>query len=350
VVRRHFPAVFACALAVLASCAPDRSCKGERECAREAAVAHPIRRAAAWADTLKKPVDSRMGPASAALVEYLNLDNTAQGFPEKPRTAVLSEDFLADIRAAIRELPPSVKRLLTDEFAGIYFVEDLGGTGYTEYIRDSAERPVGAFIVLDASVLGRRRANSWATWKENTPFIADATHALNARIEDDADDNRRNAMQYILLHELGHVASVNAKAHPAWDRSPDETIRAQDFPYFALSWRPERGTGRYASTFDSAFELRSRIVYYLKPGLPAADMQSVYTQLGATNFPTLYAATNPADDFAEAFANYVHVVLLKKPFEIRITENGREALRYMACWEEARCKGKREFLERELGR
>jgi hypothetical protein len=320
-------------------CAPD-----DRKCAYAAAIAHPMNRLDAWAGILKLPLEKRIGPAPAALVEHLTLDNIAMGFLQRPRAAELSRDFLADVRAALDELPPSVKRILGKDFGGIYFVEDLGGTGYSNYIRQDT-RPVGAYIVLDAGLLARASANEWATWKESTPFVPEATHGLEARIATESRDNRRNAIQYILLHELGHVLSVTARVHPSWTLAPKDVPPSEEFPYFRLSWRIDREKSRYQSIFDATFDQRASVVYYLGPKLRARDMAGVYRQLEATNFPTLYAATHPGDDFAEAFANYVHVVLLKKPFEIQLVEGGRTVKKYGACWQEKRCAEKRRMLE-----
>ncbi len=316
----------------------------DKACAFAAALAHPLRRIENWAEALKRPVDQRVASASASLVEYLALDNIANGFAERPRAATLSPEFLADVRAAIDELPAPVKRALGKDFAGLYFVEDLGGTGYTDYIFEG-KRAAGGFIVLDAGVLTKRRANEWATWKENTPFLPDPAFVLRARIAADANDNRRNAIQYILLHELGHVLSIGKPVHPSWAAAPKDVPQADEFEYFKLSWIIDRSRDRYVSLFDRTFSLREKVVYYQKPKLGGRDMRASYVQLEATNFATLYAATNPADDFAEAFANYVHVVLLKKPFEIALVEGGRTIKQYGPCWEEPRCAAKRRVIE-----
>ena len=78
-------------------------------------------------------------------------------------------------------------------------------------------------------------------------------------------------------------------------------------------------------------------------------MLATYGALERTNFATLYAATNPNDDFAESFASYVHTVLMAQPFAIEIHENGRLAKTFKACWSEARCAEKRRILEALLG-
>ncbi|MDQ3025463.1 MAG: hypothetical protein M3R58_03020 [Pseudomonadota bacterium] len=77
-------------------------------------------------------------------------------------------------------------------------------------------------------------------------------------------------------------------------------------------------------------------------------MPSIYEAVQRTSFSTLYAATHPADDFAEAFANYVHVILMKKPFDIRIERDGVPVKNFGACWDEPRCRSKKAFLDRLL--
>jgi hypothetical protein len=43
--------------------------------------------------------------------------------------------------------------------------------------------------------------------------------------------------------------------------------------------------------------------------------------------------------------NYVHTVLMKRPWEITIRHEGKVALTYKPCWQEARCAPKRRILE-----
>ena len=342
----------AAGLAVLVSCAASAAAEAEvpcpstdKECLLQFLRNHRANQAASWSDALARPVEQRFGPAPPMVVEALTLDNLVAGFTERPRSAQPDDAFLADFAAAFSGLPLPVRRALGRGFAGIYFVEDLGGTGFTNYVRDASGRNVGTYVVLDAGVLARRSANEWATWKENTPFKPAAGFSLRATIQQGAADNRRHAIQYILLHELGHAVSAGMRIHPDWSTRPREVREAEEYPYFRMSWRVDRLADRYESVFDRDFAQRKDVVYYLGPRLDARDMRSVYERLEKTNFATLYAATSPADDFAEAFANYVHVVMLKRPFEIALLEGDRVVQRYRPCWEEPRCAAKREILE-----
>lgn len=318
---------------------------GDKPCFVKFLNAQPARSAAFWKEALARPVADRMGPAPPGLVEYLRIDNLVNGYTEKPRASGLSGDFLADVRGAIADMPPAVQRVLSDTFAGLWFVDDLGGTGYTDMFRDGEDRPIGGFVVLDAAVLRKFTANAWATWKETTPFKPRDGWKLEARIEREGSDDRRGAIRYILLHELGHVLSINRDIHPRWDRAPKDVAASARFPFFSLSWTIDRKQDRYASLFDGAFLRRRSIVYYLGAKLEAGAMTDVYAALAKTNFPTLYAATSPGDDFAESFASYVHTVLMMRPWEITIRRDGKAAMTYRTCWEEPRCAAKRKILE-----
>ena len=311
-------------------------------CMRHALESHPARRLATWNELFARPLVERVEPAPAAIVEYVNWDNAAQGFAERPRSTQAPAAFVNEVKAALADLPQEVNLLFVDKVAGIFLVDELGGTGYGDIVTDDAGNAVGCFIVLDAGVLQRFTANEWATWKESTPFQPDGEWLLQARIERAAQDSRRNAIQYILLHELGHVLTVGSALHPPWTVPPKDAGDPQDFTFSKLSWRLDGN--RYVSLFDKDFTLRGDVAYYFGAKLPASRMDETYAQLAKTNFPSLYAATRPGDDFAEAFASYVHVVLLQRPWEITIWHGDELVRTFKACWDEPRCAEKRKVL------
>ena len=323
-------------------------CKsGEVKCAFEARGKSPVRNKSFWATALAKPLEQRVGAASSELLVYLNLDNIALGLPNRPHAAVIPVDFLRDMNDALAELPPQVKSLVAQKLVGIYLVKDLGGTGLTDYVHGGWFSRDAGFVVLDIDVLTKQSANAWATWKENTPFRADSAYKLEAQIENEAGDNRKNAIQYILLHELGHIISIGENVHPRWDGPPSSV---EKFPFAALSWKLDPADGKYVSRYDdSVLGERSKLRYYFGASLSAGRMTPLYTQLLETNFPTLYAATHPGDDFAESFVSYVHTVLQKRPWEIRLFSEGKLEKTITSCWDEKRCAEKRAILEQILG-
>jgi hypothetical protein len=314
----------------------------------EAAIAgSPVRTLGFWQHDLGRPLGERIEIAPAALVDYINLDNIRSGFPNRALPSTADAGFVLELQGVLKGLPAPVLRHLEHRLAGIYLADNIGGTGYTDIISDGEGRPAAGFIVLDPTALART-ANEWATWKESSPFIAVPGWALQASIEEGAGDSRRNAMEYILLHEIGHVLSIGSPLTPSWNLSP-YAVRARAYPFFHLSWQVLPDGSGYSTYYDNGFVRRKDLSYYVGARIPVSEAGAVYGDLWRTNFPTLYAATNPADDFAESFVNYVHVVMLKKPFVIVVSHDGRVVRRYGPCWAEARCQRKRAFVEHLLG-
>lgn len=333
-------------LAARADEAPAFDCPpGDRACMFRALDRDPVRRLSAWHGHFARPLLERVEPAPPALVRYLNLDNIANGYPERPRSANVDARFIADVQAALADLPRDVLLKFPPRLAGIFLVDSLGGTGYTDFIVDDAGQPAGGFVVLDAGVLGRHTANAWASWKEGTPFRPDPDWTIEAKIEHAGQDTRRSAIRYILLHELGHVLSIGGTVHPVWNVRPREVKDPEAYAFFWQSWRIDADRDAYVSIHDAAFRQRRNVAYYFGAKLDAIDMAPTYALLAKTNFPTLYAATAPGDDFAESFASYVHTVLMGRPWEIAIKRKGEVAYTFGLCWAEERCAEKRKLLE-----
>lgn len=341
---QRLAASVACALiAGLAAAADAPPCPpGDKACAVKAVHAHPAKQSTFWNAALARPLRERIGEAPPALVDFLVLDVVANDYPSKPLASRVDPAFLADVRRAFEGIPDPVKNLLEAKLAGIYFVDDIGGTGFTD---STADEKVG-FIVLDPTVLATQTANAWATWKDNTPFRPAADWRLETVIADRARDDRVHAIQFILLHEIGHVLSIGARVHPNWNQPPADATPGK-YPFFDLSWTVAEG--RYASKFDRVFPLRRDVRFYFGAKLDARDMRAVYDALEKTSFPTLYAATHPADDFAESFASYVHVAMMGRDHEVRLYRKGKLEKVVGPCWGEARCAYKRTALESALG-
>ena len=326
-----------------------QTCTGsERECAFAAGQNHVVKKIAFWQQTLKLPLAQRIGPAPPELIDLLRLDTIAQSIPSKPHAPTLTPEFISEVTSAFDELPQAVKNLLTTKLLGIYFIEDIGGTGFTDMVFDANGNPVAGFVVLDPSVLIKQKANDWATWKENTPFMPGPDFRLTAEIETASQNTRKNAIQYILLHELAHVISIGGTIHPMWNIAPKDVPSLSPYSFFQLSWSRSKDGNSYESLFDADFPQRKNIVYYFGARLAAGQMLHIYESLERTNFVTLYGATRPGDDFAEAFVTYVHTVLMKRPFAVRLYRGKTEVKVFEACWRQPRCAGKKKLLEKLL--
>ena len=314
-----------------------------RKAALEAQVkGHVIRRQVFWDEQLAKPLVKRMGPAPAALIDFLHLDNELQGWPNRPKAFVPDETLARDLESALTTMPIEIRRILERKLAGIYLVSDLGGSGYTDSVVDAGGNETRGFIVLDATVLSRK-ANEWATFKESSPYAADPGYAVEMEIEDEADDTRVGALRYILLHEAGHVIQIGRPEIPSFVRDLPKSFEAH--PFTELSWKM---SGEHPqSIFESLSEKRRKLIhYYASPDqkLPLLSARDDYQALLATNLPSPYAATNLYDDFAESVATYAHARLMKKPWVIRVLDHGEPVFELKPCWGQPRCAEKEEML------
>ena len=332
------------ALLVLVACESDSppECKTQA-CLIEQLYASPTRSLDFWQSRLQIPIRDRTGQAPDELIAYLQLDNRINGYPhDVTRTDSPAADEL--LRRFLGELPVPVQTLVGDKLAGIFVVNNLGSSGYTEQIHDSEGNPVAGVIVLDASLFSLS-GNNWATMKDASAFNSEPGFNLRNTIANPELDTPLEAIGFLLIHELAHVISIGEKFHPSWDKNLADFDLAQ-FPFAGLSWAIEGVPARYTSRFDADFKLRKRLVFYRTPQLDAWQLPEVIEQLKQTNFISLYAATSPEEDFAESFAVYVHSEMMGKPYKMELLVDGQVVDQLGSCFRD-RCQGKYELL-REL--
>lgn len=302
---------------------------------------HKARAASTWSALVEKDIRDRILPAPDIILDYIRKDNELQGYTERPRKPVLDPAFAADIVDAYAELPGIVKGHINDHVVAVFLVEELGGTAYAELLRDFETNTWG-FIVMDVGSLDKR-ANEWISWRENSPFATKGTYRIEAEIEEEGRDARKAAIQYILLHEVGHIVGVAKGAHPNWFvGGPPE-----QWPFTRLSWLTFVGGLQGTSRFDDTFTERSNVKYYTFEDAPltSGEIYEVYDHLLKTDFVSLYAATNMYDDFAETYAMYVHVVLQQRPWKVTIMKGGDKALEIRDTILAARCEAKKAYLD-----
>lgn len=296
-----------------------------------------------WEAMAGRPLLERFGPAPAQVTDYVCLVNEAMGYAERPVAIDVPPDFLADVRGAVALMPEVVKAMLARELLGVVFARGLGSSAITDIVVRPDGSVLGAVVALDYDAFAERSANGWATWKENTPFIARAGMTLQARIAAPEQDDRLHALQYLLLHEFGHVLTFGKNMIPDWWIDPQTMLDTEAYNFLALGWRVDEDK-RIVPLALNDFPLRGQVSYYSGARLDGALMADAYAALQESNFATLYAATNVYEDFAESFVTYVHTVLMGQPLEIVIRRDGDVLMRPPAYWGSARSAAKQDFM------
>jgi len=287
------------------------------------------------------PLEQRLAAAPPDLLAHLEHVN---GYPAQAITP--APDFCADVAQALAGLPEIVRLRLQDSFLGVYFVTNAGSSAATDIVVSPDGIFHGIAIILDIDAVASRSANDWASWRENMPFAA-GPHRATVRIAGDADNNRQNAIQFLLLHEIGHALSAGRGLIPDWWLPPAEIGAADSYAFLPISWQLDAASNAVPHP-RNRFPQREQLAYYSEPQLPDEAILPVYRQLLETDFFTLYASLSPDEDFAESFALYVHTELLQKPYFVRIYEDKRLLLQYASQWDEERFAAKRAVLRRLL--
>lgn len=303
---------------------------------------HKARSASTWSEFTRKGFKDRILPAPDIILDYLRKDNQLQDSTERPRKPEIDSEFVTDIVNAYLELPEAVRSHINEHVVAFFLVEELGGTAYAELLRDFANNKLG-FIVLDVGSLNKK-ANEWISWRENSPFDMKGSYIIQAEIESEINNLRKTAIQYILLHEVGHIVGVAKGAHPNWIAGG----HPKKWPFTRLSWITLKKGLQGKSVYDRIFPKRNKIKFYSfqKAFLTSEDIGETYDQLLKTNFVSLYASTNMYDDFAETYAMYVHVILQNRPLTIKILKEGTTVLLIKNPILQERCGSKKRYLDK----
>lgn len=242
----------------------------------------------------------------------------------KPRP--VPPDLVQDLREAVKGLPRPFARLFERHVCAVVLMHDAPMTGTLKPLADERTRSI---ILLDVDKLSLS-PNEWLVFKESSAFEAAEGRVIRGKMADAADDTRRVLMEFLLVHELGHVV----------DAAFPEHLLIDDFQ--SISW-PR----------DDAL-VKAPLVHYperkhLAP-LPDARVEAYYDLIAAGAFASPATASNAAEDFAESLATFTHTMMRGRPWELEVHRDGRLVRKLHTCWTEPRCSRKREIIELLLER
>ena len=300
-----------------------------------------------YRDGLDRAIEDKVSLGEPAIIDWQEHINRQFGQQVRPSPASLEHPLVPRIRAMLAALPPRIHRLASRHVVAVYLLENDWGTGTTEAVQDDQGRWRYGYIALNLSVL-ERTANAWGSWKERSAFQPDPPARIDMVLESEAADTVDGALRFIFLHELGHVLGLALGVHGFWDAEP-VPVETLDSPFVRLSWQPD-GSGKLVSRWRERFPVLSQLHFYSfgEATLKASEAADVYRALAQTDFPSLYAATNPYDDWAETFVVYVHTRMLGQPYRVSVTGGASGSSEYRSCMDVHGCPDKVAWVERYL--
>jgi len=307
----------------------------------------PVQRLSFYPHALSKQIEEKVTVGGPEVLDRALKTNLEYGQDVRPMNASPDHPLLPKVRALLRDLPPAIHTLASRYVAAVYLLEEDWGTGTTEGVQDADGRWQYTYITLNVTAL-TRKANAWATWKENSAFRQQPGYRVAMTIQPSGGDTLENALQFILVHELGHAIGLGLGVHGFWDEEvmPEATRNSS---FIAQSWLPD-GKGWFASKYAERFPklVQARFYRFEQAPLTLAEAEPVYRALTQTDLPSLYGVTNVFDDFAETFAIYVHTRMLGKPYKVEVYENELLRYTYTSCVVANTCPQKVRALEAVL--
>jgi len=258
---------------------------------------------------LDRPTDCRRHIAQAICVVAPQKENEST----LERKCLGAEEKYIPIFQIIHDNFKPVLQKMFCSLRKIYIEQESFGTAYAQSLMSSDGKSQGAIMGFRKSVLDKNMDLAhWFSWKEQLNFGGEkkpTALSINTKLPHmkiQLKDKNIFAMVYfIVVHEFGHFFdSSNEVNQFDWESclDQDDDCTSKKDSWSNISWLSNTTTYSFAS-----FPLRESLCYYScdKDFIKIDSADELYSNLEKTAFTTTYAATNPWDDFAEAFAFYV---------------------------------------------
>lgn len=267
---------------------------------------------AAWPKACARDPEDRIGlPAPA---------------PDGTQARPVPRDLVSDLREVVEGLPRPFARLFRRHVCAVILMHDAPMTGTLMPLDDERTRSI---ILLDVDKL-MLPPNEWLAFKESTAFESVPGRVIRGKMADEGDNTRRVLMEFLLVHELGHVVDT---------AFPDHLLLEE---FRSISW--PRGDAL----------ARTPLIHYPErkhvPPLPDRQLEPYYDLIAAGAFASPATVSNEQEDFAESLATFTHTMLRGRPWELEVHRGGALARKLQSCWHEPRCSKKRHIIESLLER
>jgi hypothetical protein len=248
------------------------------------------------------------------------------GMNQEPKLRPTQPDFIDDLREVIDDLPRPFATIFDRHVCALVPMFDAPMSGTLATLEN---RPGRSLIYLNVEALSLL-PNRWLEFKEASAFDLAPDYTLVGKLAEPDENIRRVLLEYVLVHELGHVV--------------DQALR--DDPTIAelkrLSWPlPEAMAARPLIHYPERMG---------QPRLPGALSPGIYEFIASSAFVSPAALDNENEDFAESIATYMHSVMRGRPWQLELMRGGERVVALHSCWSEPRCAEKRRLIEDLLRR
>ncbi|TFF37360.1 hypothetical protein E2R66_12540 [Mucilaginibacter psychrotolerans] len=234
-----------------------------------------------------------------------------------PTAHQLTNEERKTIAAAFATLPPLHQRVLKQHLKSISFLDNMPNTALTSPV--TTVEGINLYHITFRAGILHQTISEWVTEKERTCFArGDSTITVSV------EAGMLSALTYIALHEGTHV--VDGSLHLI----ATDTIAGQSAPNtftksFAQGIWKNINTPEWPVT--DSMVLKSRFRAGGRRFL-TTEAAKVYTALSQTPFVSQYSTASWHEDLAEILTVYHLTHVLKQPFRLVVSQNGKPVFSY----------------------
>lgn len=264
---------------------------------------------------------SRVRKPEPFIMKYLqDMDGRPDYAPYEPTPK--ERKMIAD---ALEKLPPLTVKTMKQKLVGIYFVNDLYGSGLSDWLID--DRGEKFVILVFNPITLKMGLSEWLTWKENSAFNPD-TPGSGIQIN---CGNKYQGFYGILIHESAHgvdyILNINPFVEPStlyYDQLQNKKI-VNPTPFVKDIWQ-------YANQpfATSDYPYRKKVSFYAAKKenlIPVSKADECYRGLESSPFVSLYGSQSWSEDLAEMVMFHHLVNILRQPYVIMVS-NGNSVSKY----------------------
>ncbi len=284
------------------------------------------------------------------------VDPTAEGSSMQDRVCLEGSKAYAEHFQKIFDMYPA---LLQNTFCSvkIIFIEkQLPATAYADSYKNADGETIGAIMGIRQSVLDQNLSlTHWATWKEQLSFggVSDSYTILPnlPHIQTATKATVNDFLYSVVTHEFGHILDFANGLNRTGSCQPKLfPLQYQECEIAKNTWGSISWVTTSAPLVQNEFSNRDGLCFYGCGENPLQEnvITQVYASLSQTDFISLYASTNPWDDFAESLAYYMMDSRLNASYII----DTKQGTQYDMMWKlkSTRFSQKYDFIEKFLAR
>ena len=219
----------------------------------------------------------------------------------------------AAIATVFEALPPLCTEVMRERLAALYFVSNFVSAGYSDWLVNERNE-IYTIIIISAEAL-KTSIDELLTWKEKSCFIDDNS-GFEIKI---SVSPSQKGFTYIMLHESCHAVDYVLGITPFTE--PDIKLLRQTPAETGFT----RGIWRSHKQSVTDYKFREGVSFYQNPRVKISQAESLYKEMSASPFISLYGSLNWAEDLCEFLAFYHLTEKMGMDYKIEVTQNGKAA-------------------------